>query len=125
MEDPTDQSLLETALRETEEEIFIPRSQVQVLGSQFSFPNHKDTIEITPFLGYLGHINPKQITFNPDEVHQVFTLSFEQLSDPSLITYKPFRESNFKIPVFHGGPQEVWGITAFITQNMIKNIFRL
>ena len=103
MKDPTDKDVIETALRETKEEIYIDKSQVDILGTLANLPNKTGLVEVTPIVGYIGKIDPSKITFNKDEVHEVFTLPLSHLSNPSNRTYRQFRDTTLKIPVYHGG----------------------
>ena len=66
MQDPTDESLEETALRETEEELGINRNEVDlwgsgsiVIGTEFC---------VLPVLGCLGSIEIEKLQPSPDEV---------------------------------------------------------
>jgi len=122
MQDPTDHDLLHTALRETEEEIFVRSEEIRILGQHPPLPNHLNTLEITPFLGFLGDIDITRMRYNPSEVAQLFTLTIAQLADPSLKSWRQSGRAAYKIPVYSGGPQEVWGITAFIIQSLLKNV---
>jgi len=115
--------MLHTAQRETEEEICVSPEAYAVVGQHPSVPNRLNSIEITPFVGYFGELDVGRIRVNPGEVSGVFTLSLRQLHDPKLRTmWSPPNNPAMKIPVYHGGPQEVWGITAFILNSLLLNV---
>ena len=67
--DEGDESLVKTALRETEEEIALPASDVEVLGSLGEYVTQAG-YRITPVVGLVddtGHL-----TANPDEVEEIY-----------------------------------------------------
>ncbi|RUP19530.1 hypothetical protein BC936DRAFT_139311 [Jimgerdemannia flammicorona] len=115
LEDPT---LLFTALRETEEEISIPPSAIDILGESYALSNHERSLRVHPFVGFVREpLVVSQIQFNPHEVESVFALSLDYLLDPSNRTLVPFRDSGVSYPVFKTPAEvgvEVWGLTAFI-----------
>lgn len=87
--DPKDATLNETALRETEEEIDIPRGKLQVLGS---FDDHitPSRFIITPIVSY---IDESQIMKkNEEEVHEIVTIPITFFSNK-----KNYRERKYKL----------------------------
>jgi len=64
---------LETALRETEEEIGIPANNVDVLG-RTDFVVTTYAAIITPFVGIIKNMTPNDVSLNPDEVEETFTI---------------------------------------------------
>ncbi|KAJ3088019.1 nudix (nucleoside diphosphate linked moiety X)-type motif 8, partial [Quaeritorhiza haematococci] len=109
IKDPSDPDLLSAALRETHEEISIPATQIEVLGRHLPVPDRSTTIEVTPFVGFLGELgSPRQaggpsrvqIEFNQDEVEEVFTMSIRELVDPSRWEWMRFRNSGIAVPAW-------------------------
>jgi hypothetical protein len=58
------------------------------------------------------------------EVSSVFTVSLALLSDPKLRTHDDLGFRG-KIPRFHGGVEEIWGLTAYVTQRFLDELARL
>lgn len=121
VEEGVDTNIIQTSLRETEEELGIPAEHTEVLGilrCNWSEVASMTGIAVTPVVGFIGEINDLKLTPNPDEVEQLFTVSMEALLDK---TNWSVRDS-FSTPVFTGGPFVIWGLTAYLLDRLIKEI---
>ena len=52
----------------------------------------------------------------------MFTMSLEELCDPRHFRTTQFRTKGFvgyKLPVYLGGPEKIWGVTAIITHMIL------
>ncbi len=116
----SDRSLLETAVRETQEEIGIDPSDVTILGKLDDVFTMVTDYIITPFVGLL----PAGVRFtaNPAEVSDVFTVSVKDLMNPQYhdVTTKSFRGQEIDIEVITAGRHTIWGATHRITANLIE-----
>ncbi|XP_076634597.1 mitochondrial coenzyme A diphosphatase NUDT8 [Colletes latitarsis] len=117
MYDKEDLNLQETALRETWEELKIPREKVDVWISGNLID--KKNVHVMPVFGYIGDIEPEKLQINTNEVEEAFILSLKNLCDLSLCRYTQFRDC-YTLPVYLGGKHRVWGFTAMVT-HMILN----
>ncbi|CAK9828746.1 Mitochondrial coenzyme A diphosphatase NUDT8 [Anthophora retusa] len=117
MYDKEDRDLEETALRETWEELRIPKEKVDVWTSGNVID--KKNIKVLPVFGYIGEIDPEKLQINTSEVEEAFFLSLNKLCDPSLCRYTQFRD-NYTLPAYLGGKHRVWGFTAAITHMVLK-----
>ena len=113
--EPEDEDLIMTALRETEEEIGVPYSEVRVLGtlSQLFIP--PSGYKITPTVGYL----PESPSFrvDPREVKELIVADLEHLTEKKYRKKKDVwvRESySLTAPYFDIHGQTVWGATGMI-----------
>ncbi|KAF9906142.1 nudix (nucleoside diphosphate linked moiety X)-type motif 8 [Linnemannia zychae] len=127
--DPTDKSCLETALREMEEEVFISRDQVEILGDFTPMPNKDCTMRVQPYIGLIRQpINDiSEIKFNPDEVSKVFTIPVDELLDPAKRkNLVRFRDSKYMYPIYHVEEEgcTVWGLTAFILDGVLRRMLK-
>ncbi|KFH63265.1 hypothetical protein, variant [Podila verticillata NRRL 6337] len=133
--DPTDVSTLATALRETEEEISIPSSDIEILGSYSAMPNKGCTMRVHPYVGIIhtpfdnfddiaGLDSIFQV--NQDEVSKVFAVPIEDLMDPTKRELVRFRSSNVLYPVWKIVKEDItiWGLTAFILDGVLRAIAR-
>lgn len=119
MKDVSDKSFEETALRETWEELRIPKDLVDVWGSA-NLVGRKH-VSVMPVLGYIGEIDPKSLQINTDEVEEAFVHSLESLCDPELCRFTQFR-NNYTLPTYIGGKHRIWGLTAAITHMVMCSL---
>jgi len=112
---------VETALREAEEEIGIPASMVEILGTLTEFFVIPSNFLITPVIGYLNEVPD----FKPDskEVKKIiFTAVDDLLRDDAVQTKEIMAGNMFPMsaPHFEIENEIVWGATA-----MMLNEFRM
>jgi 8-oxo-dGTP pyrophosphatase MutT (NUDIX family) len=103
-----DPSFLETALRETREELGEQISPVKILGALPTVSTHSTGYLIYPFVGVLK----EPLVLEPDswEVAEVLTLPLTGFLSPTILE-----------PVsFDCGPVHVWGATARIIHQFIQ-----
>lgn len=112
MRDKDDPSITDTALRESWEELKIPREKVEIWASGNELK--KSNLSVVPIVGYIGEVDPRKLEVNADEVEEAFVVSLRTLCDPSLCRYTRFRDS-FTLPVYLGGKHRIWGFTGAIT----------
>ncbi|KAF9115709.1 hypothetical protein BGX27_006815 [Mortierella sp. AM989] len=124
--DPADKTILDTALREMEEEISVMRDQVEILGEYSPMPNKDCTMKVHPFVGLIKEPieNIESIVFNKHEVGKVFTVPIQDLFDPEKISMVSFRTSKFLYPVWKIDQEDItiWGLTAFILDGVLRRI---
>lgn len=118
MRDKTDVDLQETALRETWEELKIPKEKIDVwtTGNLIG----KTNVNVMPVLAYIGEIVPEQLEINHDEVDEAFVISLQKLCDPELCHFTYFRNVNLTLPNYLGGKHRVWGFTGAITHFVLE-----
>jgi len=114
--DPKDRNPVETALRETEEEIGIPAEAIRVLGCMDKLITVTQ-YEITPVVAVLPWPQPLQI--NHSEVARVFGVPILWLADPDNLELRHRLPmiSGPSIPVYFFKPFDaeiIWGATARI-----------
>jgi len=118
MSDKSDADLQETALRETWEELKIPREKVDVWTTG-NLVNKID-VNVMPVLGYIGEVVPEELEINPDEVEEAFVVSLQKLCDPELCRFTHI--SNFTLPSYLGGKYRIWGFTGLITHMALLSL---
>lgn len=119
--DPGDASLLETALRETEEEIGLPRDVVRVLGALAPTPTVATNYGVYPFVGL---IEPGRLwTLSPREVDEVLELRLAALRAARARRRLLHRGIPFRSDVYDMGDSAViWGATARIVGDLLARV---
>ncbi|XP_004618622.2 mitochondrial coenzyme A diphosphatase NUDT8 isoform X1 [Sorex araneus] len=116
--DPTDQDVIETALRETREELGLVVPEEHVWGTLR--PVHDpQKAAVVPVLAGVGPLDLQSLKPNPDEVDEVFALPLTHLLQAENQGYTHFCKGgrfSYTLPVFLHGPHRVWGLTAVITE---------
>jgi len=108
-----DQDLIETAIREMEEEIGVRVPRRNVLGDLTSVYIPPSNSLVTPIIGFLDE-KPSYIPA-PDEVEKVLDVSMEDLANPTNKRIKKVILTNgeyFEMPAFAVNEVLVWGGTA-------------
>lgn len=123
-EDPRDSGPLETALRETEEEVGIPRGVVTILGILDDVDTVVSGFVITPFVGFIPH--PVPLRVNPQEIAEVLTVPLDLFRDRTRVRIEErTRPTGERIEVYFydHGPHVIWGATARIMKGLIDAAF--
>ncbi len=114
--EPSDGSLMVTALREAEEEIGIVRAEVDLLGELSTIPTATSHYMLHPFLGMLRDELPKLAP--SDEVERIVELPIRALVDGRVhVRHVPFTWAGRDIvaPVFElSDGTIIYGATAYI-----------
>ncbi|NNC71669.1 MAG: CoA pyrophosphatase [Sphingomonadaceae bacterium] len=119
--DPGDDGPIGAALREAEEEIALPRGQVEIVGTTDLYLTGTG-FHITPVIGVV----PPDLDLHPEEgeVAAIFEVPFDTLFDPA-----GYREHNIE---WQGRPRtyhemywddhRIWGVTAAIIINLAQRM---
>ena len=132
---------VDCALRETEEELHIPASSVEILGTPDFICNQKNFL-LRPILGLVSPEGLSAMIPSPDEVQEAFTvpLSFFQETPPELWHYDlqpvvppdfpyeavgiptdyPWNHGDVELPIWHYGPHTIWGMTARLVRDLAR-----
>ena len=119
MEEDSDLSLEETALRETEEETGLIRSQVKVLGSLDTTVS-RFNISVTPFVGVV----PIEVDINSEspEIDACFKVPLSFLLEDKRHRNDHIErgDESFYMPAYKFDSYIIWGLTAMITVNFLN-----
>jgi len=118
MRDESDADLQETALRETWEELKIPKEKIDVWTTGALLL--KKNVNVMPVLAYIGEVEPERLGINPDEVEEAFVVTLEKLCDPELQGYTRFQGFYRSFPSYLGGKYRIWGFTGIITHIILE-----
>ena len=120
-----DTSLLETALRETEEEIDLRPELIEVVGELEEMYIPPSNFRVSPFVGLLPP--EAEMVLAPDEVEEIFTVPLKTLTAHETFRKVLWRREgrDYKVPVFAiEGPvrRNIWGATAAITAALLARL---
>ena len=116
-----DASLLDTSLRESNEEIGLNINNVQNLGRlNYLLSRHK--IEVNPYVAFLEH---DQDIIGNFEIEEIFMVPVKFLIESNNIIYKEFKRNDLRISmpswVYNG--MRIWGLTAMIAADFLNICF--
>ena len=108
-EEADDASPVQTALRETEEEIGLSRGDAIILGSLSPIATVTD-FYIEPFVAAI----PQPYVFRPEpaEIAEILEVPIRSLMDPRSLETKSFPERAEPVLFYHYGETVIWGATA-------------
>lgn len=119
--DKTDKDFIETALRETEEELGIDSSKIEILGHLtplFVFASH---FHVQPVVGYIN-FEPSLI-LQESEVEYPISIALEKLVLPETMNNKDYKIKTFVIknmPYYNLNGEVLWGATAMMTSELVS-----
>ncbi|HEY2535764.1 MAG TPA: CoA pyrophosphatase [Solirubrobacteraceae bacterium] len=117
-QDPEDADLTETALREAEEEIGLPRAQVRLLGELPPVSTFVTNYEIHPFVGLIP--NGLRWESSPTEVDAVLELPLDALRASRTRTRMERRGISFETDAYALDGHLIWGATARILESLLE-----
>jgi len=103
----SDSSLLQTALRETEEEIGVKAEDVEILGKFDDNLTLTSNYVISPFVAFIPY--PYPLKADGREIREIFSVPLSFLMD----------EANFKQDSYEYEGHIIWGATARILRQFI------
>jgi 8-oxo-dGTP pyrophosphatase MutT (NUDIX family) len=120
-----DASLLETALREAEEEIDLSPELVEVVGELEEMYIPPSNFRVSPFVGLLPP--EAEMVLAPDEVEEIFTVNLKTLTANETFRKVLWRREgrDYKVPVFaieDPVQRNIWGATAAMTAALLARL---
>jgi 8-oxo-dGTP pyrophosphatase MutT (NUDIX family) len=109
------ETLAECAIRESEEEIHLPRTSVVVLGELTSLPVPVSHHLIHPFIGITNDDSPLHPDFK--EVQKILFMPVRHLLDPQNMLHGDISEGQTtfrEVPYFALNEHRIWGATAML-----------
>jgi 8-oxo-dGTP pyrophosphatase MutT (NUDIX family) len=109
--EPGDGDLLDTALREAQEEIGVPRDSVEILGALDDFPTISRFV-VTPYVGVIPH--PFAYRLNRDEVEAVVEVPLSFLRNPAHLREELWEHEGqtHNVLFWDYDGYTIWGATA-------------
>jgi len=115
-----EEDLRDTALRETEEEIGLPRADVEVVGVLPPVGTFVTGYRIHPFVGAIGEGHEWKM--QPNEVEVVLELSLHDLMRGFEMRRLIRKGVPIKTPTYCVDDNLVWGATARIVQYLLERL---
>ena len=119
--DEEDDSLFETALRESNEEMSLQSKDVTELGKlDYLISRHK--IEVNPFVASVDQ--PQDLQPN-EEIQEIFMVPLSFLLDANNMERQRIERQGgvWLVPTWNLKNQKIWGLTAMITVNFLNVCF--
>ena len=122
-----EETLLMTALRETEEEIGVTSNRLEVLGNLSTLYIPPSDFEVHPFVAWLNGDGQPGYRANPDEVAEIIEEPLETFFDPLMRKEEPwnFQGQSIMVPYYQVGRHKVWGATAMMISELVERLRQL
>jgi 8-oxo-dGTP pyrophosphatase MutT (NUDIX family) len=119
--DGSDHDIIETALRESEEEIGLPRNTVQVLGLSDDYETPSG-FAITPVVGYVPEL--PQLCLNKSEVTEILEVPITLFTDKAneRVEKRQVGGKLYDVYFYRYGDHEVWGATAAMIRAFLQTL---
>ena len=114
-----DESYVETALRETKEEVGIEPESIEILGMLSDlYVSHSNNL-VKPVVGYMPAI--PELTTNPAEVEEAFTVEVKSLAAKKNLTVENWdlKKYSYEVPYWDIHEVPLWGATAMILNELL------
>ncbi|MBC8488157.1 MAG: CoA pyrophosphatase [Bacteroidetes bacterium] len=117
-----DKTLIETALRESEEEVGIDADKVMVIGNLTELYIPPSNFLVLPVVGYM--LAKPNLKADKSEVAKIIEVDLRSLFDKNIIKEKELDVRGYKIkaPYYDIQEQVVWGATAVILSELLEVI---
>mgnify|MGYP001256856916 CR=1 FL=1 len=120
--DPEDRSLLQTALRESQEEVGLDPHCVQVIGSLSQLVS-RHGIEVTPYVG----IVPQGLNYsaNAGEIDSIFAVPLDFFAeDMRETTHRiDYLGKSWYVPSYRFRDYKIWGLTAVMVVELVNLLY--
>jgi 8-oxo-dGTP pyrophosphatase MutT (NUDIX family) len=119
-----DEPLYATALRETNEEIGVPKTAVSIIGQLTEIYIPPSDFEVHPFVGWYHQNGQPLFTPQANEVAEIIESPLTHLFDPNVRHEEPreFRGHQIMIPFFDVKGHKVWGATAIMLSEFVERL---
>ena len=119
MKEDSDRSLVDTSLRESEEEIGLPQDCVEIIGSLDTMVS-RFNISVFPFVGII----PKEVVLNnnSDEIEACFRVPISFLLEDKRHRNDHIEKNgeSFFMPAYKFESFIIWGLTAMMTVDFLN-----
>jgi 8-oxo-dGTP pyrophosphatase MutT (NUDIX family) len=118
------ETAVQAALRETEEEIGVPAASITILGELTSIYIPPSDFEVHPFVGWVN--SGERPSFVPElrEVSEILEVPLPHLLDPNTreVGSIPVRGATYTVPYYNVNGHKVWGATAIMLSEFLGRL---
>lgn len=117
--DPEDADLLETALREAQEEVGLHSRDVEIIGSLGQVVS-KHHLQVMPWVGVVAAHQP--LKANPGEIERILRVPLRFLLAPEnrRMDKLQFAGQTRYVPAWHWDGEVIWGLTAYVLAELLN-----
>ena len=121
--DEEDTDFLHTALRETEEELGLPREQIRIIAELPMIPIPRTGFQVRPFVGIVEKTAAKLLKPSPIEIAQLLFVPLSHLLDPKNSTLETYEHEGvlYQLKAYHYKEHRIWGATAKMLQFFLES----
>ena len=117
---------MQTAIRETQEEIGVPANEIEVIGQLNPVYIPPSDFTVTPFVGW--HSGQPRFVRSEEEVDQIIEAPLAHLLLPSTLIFGDIMHStgeSLRVPYYQVGNHKIWGATAIMLGEFIERLSRV
>jgi 8-oxo-dGTP pyrophosphatase MutT (NUDIX family) len=120
------ETAVQAALRETEEEIGVPAAKITIWGELTSIYIPPSDFEVHAFVGWTNGGKRPSFVPEPREVAEIIEVPLQQLLDPQTreVGPIPVRGAIYTVPYYNVNGQKVWGATAILLSEFLERLRR-
>jgi 8-oxo-dGTP pyrophosphatase MutT (NUDIX family) len=118
-----DADLLQTAFRETFEEVGITEQNIELISALSPLYIPVSNFFVQPYLGFAQSL--QELSINEREVKSIIKLPIQDLNNPALLKIKKIEASSglfLTVPAFEVGDHVIWGATAMMLREIAELI---
>lgn len=118
------ETAVQTALRETEEEIGVPAAAITILGELTSIYIPPSDFEVHPFVGWVNGGERPSFVPEPREVAEIIEAPLRHLLNPQTreVGPIPVRGATYTVPYYNVNGHKVWGATAILLSEFLERL---
>jgi 8-oxo-dGTP pyrophosphatase MutT (NUDIX family) len=120
-QDHPDEPLLETALREADEEIGLEKTRVEIVGALPPIGTFVTSFKVHPFVGLIE--SDLEFVASPSEVETVLAFTVEQLREGFAMRRLVRRGVPIRTPTYVIDGHMIWGATARILGELLRRMY--
>ncbi|MEI6049730.1 MAG: CoA pyrophosphatase [Bacteroidota bacterium] len=123
-QEPSDGNIIQTAIREANEETGVDPSKISVIGTLTPLFIPVSNMIVTPVIGWIN--TRPAFNHQEEEVVFLFDADLKALLDPSIVKTKPFniKTETIEVKYFDYEGNMIWGATAMILYELLNILKR-